>query len=246
MDWMFLPLRRYAEFSGRSRRLEYWMFSLMQFIVYTLLLGWAIFSGAFLEGGIHAVIVLLIGWWLGMLVPTLAVTVRRFHDQELTGWFVLITLVPWIGGIAILVFMCLPGTSGNNRYGADPKAEESLASNSNSFETRRLSKPLVQNLNISGFDGRGHVIRYAIDPESFGLHDFALKIGRSPASDLVIDDSAVSRDHAQIVLLEDGFYIRDLGSTNGTCINGEKLTPFEASKICSGDSLTFGKLEFLL
>jgi pSer/pThr/pTyr-binding forkhead associated (FHA) protein len=104
----------------------------------------------------------------------------------------------------------------------------------------------VQHLNISGFDGRGHVIRYALDPENFALHDFALKIGRAPSSDLVIDDSTVSRDHAQISLLEDGFYIRDLGSTNGTYINGVKLSPFEASKICSGDSLTFGKLEFLL
>lgn len=246
MDWMFLPLRRYAEFSGRSRRLEYWMFTLMQAIVYALLLGWAIFSGAFLESGVHAVIVLLIGWWLVMFVPTLAVIVRRFHDQELSGWFLLFYLIPWIGGIVIFVFMCLPGTSGSNRYGGDPKAEESLASNSNSFETRRPSKPLVQHLNISGFDGRGHVIRYALDPENFALHDYALKIGRAPASDLVIDDSTVSRDHAKISLLEDGFYIRDLGSTNGTYINGVKLSPFEASKICSGDSLTFGKLEFLL
>ena len=48
------------------------------------------------------------------------------------------------------------------------------------------------------------------------------------------------------MLLEDGFYLRDLGSTNGTLVNGIKLTPFEASKICSGDSITFGKLEFLL
>lgn len=246
MDWMFLPLRRYAEFSGRSRRLEYWMFTLMQAIVYALLLGWAIFSGAFLESGVHAVIVLLIGWWLVMLVPTLAVIVRRFHDQELSGWFLLFYLLPWIGGIVIFVFMCLPGTSGSNRYGDNPKAEESVASGSRSFETGRLSNPLVQNLNISGFDGRGHVIRYALAPENFALQDFELKIGRSPASNLVIDDATVSRNHAEIMLLEDGFYIRDLGSTNGTCINGVKLTPFEASKICSGDSLTFGKLEFLL
>ena len=246
MDWMFLPLRRYAEFSGRSRRLEYWMFSLMQAIVYALLLGWTIFSVGLSADRMPPIIIVLIGWWLVMLVPTLALTVRRFHDQELSGWFLLFYLLPWIGGIVIFVFMCLPGTSGGNRYGDDPKAEESLASGSSSFETGRPSKPLVQILNISGFDGRGHVIRYAIDPEDFALHDFSLKIGRSHASDLVIDDSTVSRNHAQINLLEDGFYIRDLGSTNGTCINGAKLTPFEASKISSGDSLTFGKLEFLL
>jgi len=251
MDWMFLPLRRYAEFSGRSRRLEYWMFYLMQAIVYALLLGWAIFGfGLSLDRMqptiIMPIIIVLFGWWLAMLVPILAVTVRRFHDQELSGWFLLFFLLPWIGGIVIFVFMCLPGTSGSNRYGDDPKAEESLASGSSSFQTSRSSKPLLQKLNISGFDGRGHVIRYALDPENFALQDFELKIGRSPASNLVIDDATVSRNHAEIMLLEDGFYIRDLGSTNGTCINGVKLTPFKASKICSGDSVTLGKLEFLL
>ena len=59
---------------------------------------------------------------LAVFVPGLAVTVRRFHDQDKSGWLALLGLVPYVGGIVVLVFMCLEGTKGENRYGLDPKA----------------------------------------------------------------------------------------------------------------------------
>jgi uncharacterized membrane protein YhaH (DUF805 family) len=58
---------------------------------------------------------------LGCLIPSIAVQVRRFHDQDKSGWFVLLNFIPSIGGIIVLVFMCLEGTRGPNRYGPDPK-----------------------------------------------------------------------------------------------------------------------------
>ncbi|WP_420145351.1 DUF805 domain-containing protein [Sphingobium sp.] len=124
MEYMFLPLKRYADFSGRSRRKEYWMFALGYILVALAvgivggLLG-AISGGG--SGGSSVLFVLLGLLVLGLLIPSIAVQVRRFHDQDKSGWFVLINFVPYVGGLIVLVFMCLDGTRGPNRFGPDPK-----------------------------------------------------------------------------------------------------------------------------
>jgi uncharacterized membrane protein YhaH (DUF805 family) len=130
LDWMLLPYRRYADFSGRSQRKEYWMFALLSAIVTIVVLA-LIFAGMpkmdeygnpgnpgmmmYVGGG------LLVLFGLGSIVPSIAVQVRRFHDQDKSGWFVLLGLIPYVGGIVVFVFMCLDGTHGTNRFGADPK-----------------------------------------------------------------------------------------------------------------------------
>jgi uncharacterized membrane protein YhaH (DUF805 family) len=135
MEWMLLPLKRYADFQGRSRRMEYWMFVLGYAIVFIVLALLAGLLGAF-SGGLDpntGRAALGAGFWLmislfgilglALLVPTIAVQVRRLHDQNLSGWLVLIGYIPivnYIGGIVLLVFMCLPGTKGPNKYGPDP------------------------------------------------------------------------------------------------------------------------------
>jgi uncharacterized membrane protein YhaH (DUF805 family) len=142
MEWMLLPLRRYAEFSGRSRRMEYWMFQLFNalvvlFALVLILSGvpWDAFDNWNLGGQTNSqpgsllwvgVVVLCI-WALGVLIPGIAVTVRRLHDRDMSGWWYLgfalmgaIPLVGWIASIAFLVIMCLPGTPGPNRFGPDP------------------------------------------------------------------------------------------------------------------------------
>lgn len=141
MNWMILPLKRYAEFSGRSRRMEYWMFTLLNVIVILVLaflvagVGGA--GGMFepgadpsaamgsLFGGMGLLIVL---WILAVFIPSIAVSVRRLHDRDMSGWWYLAFLVggliPYIGfliSIGFLVLMLLPGTVGPNRFGADPK-----------------------------------------------------------------------------------------------------------------------------
>lgn len=120
MEWMLLPLKRYADFSGRSRRKEYWMFLLGVFIaviVLSIIEGIVGLSG--MVGGVYGPLTTL--FFLGILVPSIAVQVRRFHDQDKSGWFVLLGLIPFLGGLAVLVFMCLEGTRGPNRFGPDPK-----------------------------------------------------------------------------------------------------------------------------
>lgn len=126
MDWMLMPLKRYADFNGRSRRKEYWMFALFTFIVYAVLYA-LMFMGMDYEtgqpGALGMLAMGLLGLFaLGVLVPSIAVAVRRFHDQDKSGWFVLLMFIPFIGGLIVLVFMCLEGTRGPNRFGEDPKA----------------------------------------------------------------------------------------------------------------------------
>ena len=144
MDWMLLPFRRYADFSGRSRRMEFWMFSLLNAIVYGVLIAisfsgipWAAIMAEDTEAlarmpdlsGITIVGLVLLGiWMLAILIPSIAVTVRRLHDRDMSGWWYLgiivasmIPVVGFIASIAMLVLMVLPGTAGPNRFGDDPK-----------------------------------------------------------------------------------------------------------------------------
>lgn len=126
MKWMLLPFLRYAELDGRARRKEYWMFALLTAIVAAVLIPitvWDFDSAAGKTGPLGTVtIALLLIYFLAAALPSFAVTVRRLHDQERSGWFVLFALVPWLGWLIMLVLMCLPGTTGANRYGNDPKA----------------------------------------------------------------------------------------------------------------------------
>lgn len=150
MQWMILPFKRYADFTGRSRRMEFWMFQLLNIIVALVLAGPFFFSflgasvaaagdpnadaaavEAMLEGGMGlsmAGIGLYGIYALGTIIPNIAVTVRRLHDRDMSGWWYLgmivasfIPIVGLLASIAFLVLMFLPGTSGSNRFGPDPK-----------------------------------------------------------------------------------------------------------------------------
>lgn len=131
MNWYIKVLKQYVDFGGRARRKEYWMFTLFNAIVSIVLavidyiLGTASFissggpgevSASFnigLLGGIYA---------LAVLLPGLAVAIRRLHDTDRSGWWILIGLIPFVGGIVLLVFFVLEGTRSANRFGADPKS----------------------------------------------------------------------------------------------------------------------------
>ena len=106
--------RKYAVFSGRASRSEYWFFVLFQVLVATPLI---IVDVAVLRGPVNTLTTL---WLLIMLLPSLAVTVRRLHDIDMSGWFVLIQFIPFIGWIVIMIFACRRGTAGANRFGMGP------------------------------------------------------------------------------------------------------------------------------
>ncbi|KOG28562.1 DUF805 domain-containing protein [Streptomyces resistomycificus] len=112
MSWFIEALKKYAVFSGRARRKEYWMYTLFVSIIYIVL---AIVSAAAKQPLIAVV------FYLAILLPSLAVTVRRLHDTNRTGWWVLIGLVPLVGAIVMLVFLCSDSEPGANKYGPNPK-----------------------------------------------------------------------------------------------------------------------------
>jgi uncharacterized membrane protein YhaH (DUF805 family) len=121
MEWYVMALKRYAEFNGRSRRKEYWMFTLYNIVIVMVLYLAGLVM--LLRGSISMVFFgLAILYWLAVLVPGLAVCVRRLHDIDKSGWFILVSLIPAVGGIILLVLVCLDGTPGDNRFGPSPKA----------------------------------------------------------------------------------------------------------------------------
>lgn len=118
MNWYIEVVKKYAVFTGRARRKEYWMFVLFYFLIAIALGIVDMFIGSSgILGGIFA---------LAMLPPGLGVSIRRLHDSGRSGWWVLIALIPLIGTIILIVLMCLDSQSGQNEYGANPK--ESAAS----------------------------------------------------------------------------------------------------------------------
>lgn len=118
MNWYIEVLKKYAVFSGRSRRKEYWYFLLFHLVIFFVLAFVDVQLGWFDPENNFGLLTAIYG--LGVLLPALAVSVRRFHDLDRTGWWVLVCLIPFVGGIVFLVFMALPGTSGENQYGPDP------------------------------------------------------------------------------------------------------------------------------
>ncbi len=120
MNWYLEALKKYAVFSGRARRKEYWMFGLF-YLIFAIVLG--IIDGILGIGGEDGG--LLSGLYvLAMLIPSIAVTIRRLHDTDHSGWWLLIGLVPVIGTIILLIFMVQDSQSGENQYGPNPKSAE--------------------------------------------------------------------------------------------------------------------------
>jgi uncharacterized membrane protein YhaH (DUF805 family) len=150
VDWAKRPVQKYMDFSGRAPRAEYWWYTLaviISVIVVSIVEGIVGLDNMVGPYGPLSMILML-----GLLVPGIAVSVRRLHDTDRTGWWLLLPLVPYciglilagpamlsgsmeglgaagilmvvgaIGGIVLLIFYVLPGTKGDNRYGPDPYA----------------------------------------------------------------------------------------------------------------------------
>ncbi len=109
---------RYATFRGRATRQEYWMFVLVSVLIAFALALVAQMTNAItaqIFGGFYA---------LAIFIPLYCAKVRRLHDQKKSGWWILINLVPLVGGIFGLILMVTDGTHGPNLYGPDPKGRE--------------------------------------------------------------------------------------------------------------------------
>ena len=121
MEWYLKVLRQFTDFEGRARRKEYWMYTLVNaiflLIAITLdnVLGLA--NEDYFIGPIYMV------YALAVILPGLAVSVRRLHDVGKSGWMILISFIPIIGGIWLLILFVTDGQVGENEYGLNPKEE---------------------------------------------------------------------------------------------------------------------------
>ena len=122
MEWYIGVLKKYAVFSGRARRTEYWMFTLFNLIICIGLQALSIATIAVTKSSALGMVFMIIYWLyaLAVLCPAIAVTVRRLHDTGRSGWWYLIVFT-CVGVIVLLVFMCLDGTPGENQFGPNPK-----------------------------------------------------------------------------------------------------------------------------
>ena len=119
MNWYLTVLKKYADFSGRARRIEFWMFSLINLVI---LVGLMLIDGVLgFEIGDEDLGLLSTVYVLAVLIPSLAVNVRRLHDTDRSGWWLLLGFVPLIGDIVLLIFFVLDSTPGDNRFGPNPK-----------------------------------------------------------------------------------------------------------------------------
>ncbi|MDR7238749.1 DUF805 domain-containing protein [Neobacillus drentensis] len=114
MEWYLKVLKNYVGFSGRASRKEYWMFVLFNMIALIIL--------SVLDRVLGTDPLLYGLYSLAVLLPSLAVSIRRLHDAGKSGAWILIGLIPFIGAIVLLVFMCTDSQSNDNQHGPNPKA----------------------------------------------------------------------------------------------------------------------------
>lgn len=125
MDWYIKVLSNFSDFRGRARRKEYWMFQLFHWLIIfvlsmiaVLLFGLLDSTGSMLTAGIVLGIYMLVTF-----IPSMAVLVRRLHDSGKSGWFILLSLIPYIGGLIVFIFTLLDSEYGENKWGPNPKFE---------------------------------------------------------------------------------------------------------------------------
>ncbi|WP_158973470.1 DUF805 domain-containing protein [Cellulophaga sp. L1A9] len=123
MKWYLDALKKYAQFDGRSRRQEYWMFRLFSILF--------MFASLIIDGIISyladfPLFLVTTLYCLAIIIPSIAITIRRLHDTNNSGWMIFVALIPFVGGIWLLVLEVTEGTHGTNNYGEDPKMSQEL------------------------------------------------------------------------------------------------------------------------
>ena len=121
MRWYLMVLKKYAEFNGRSRRKEYWYFTLISSVISIILTFVSEYMGLMLMALDTPVGILDTVYQLAVLIPSIAVSVRRLHDTNHSGWWMLLAFVPIVGWIWLIVLMATDSEASANAHGANPK-----------------------------------------------------------------------------------------------------------------------------
>ena len=229
MNWYLKVLKQYADFGGRARRKEYWMFTLFNILIMSassLVMIPLVLFGKII---VAIIIVGLMGCYgLAIFIPGLAVCVRRLHDIGKSGWFYLIGFIPLVGGIILLIWFCQDSETGANEYGPNPKegrggyiyeGEEKKGYN------QPIHFPQLQ-------------CRVGYESFTYKMANTRITIGRDVSNDLILNHPTVSKRHAEIVFNGNHFDVIDLGSTNKVIVNGKF---FQRTLLRGGDIIGLGE-----
>ena len=241
----------YANFKGRARRSEYWLFTLFNgliclgatILISVLLLTALADDRAPGGAGVFGVIFWIYG--LAVLLPSLAVSCRRLHDIGRSGAYLLFAFIPVVGGIFLLIWLIEDGTPGGNLYGPDPKGRSGMPG----------YQPLPQQGGNNGgyaqppMWGYNGVPVLRAEGGVFGGRSFQiqgrLSMGRNPDNTVVFpqDTQTVSRKHCEFTMNNGKLFVQDVGSTNGTVINGSyRLMPGQTVELNPGDRVSLGSM----
>lgn len=255
-------IQHYAVFRGRARRSEYWLFVLFNNIVIWLATGLAYL----LRDSAPTAVTLITGlsglYSLFILLPSLAVLVRRLHDRDLSGWFYFISFIPVIGAIILLVQMCKDGTPGVNRFGPSPKEPEWVPldpapapppaapgpqlPSANTYAANDFEKYIATNRVLSPNElPKARVKITCVRGPGVGLsaEGEAVCVGRDPGRCQLVMPNApgVSRVHCMAHPGGGGIELRDLGSSYGTFLSdGTKLEANKSVFLPSGSTIYIG------
>jgi len=234
MEWYLKVVRdNYANFSGRARRKEYWMFVLFNFIIGFILglidgvLGISSYDAE------YSILANIYSW--AVAIPTIAVAIRRVHDVGKSGWYM---LIPFYNFILVVT----DSEPGNNQYGPNPKTQRA------EFEESTVVEPDPESYDNfeTGVDEASDIPEPIIltvesGPNKGSFYPVSLEatIGRAHDNDIVMGLKTISGYHCKISIEGGQFVLNDLGSTNGTIVDGEKVnravikdgTEIELSKI---------------
>jgi len=243
-NWYFVAFKKYADFSGRASRSEYWYFTLINLLVTILLLMMInLFQDSENLTMVFGAIYILYGF--AVFIPSLAVAVRRLHDVGKSGWFILISFLffPYI-----LYLYLKDSDTGKNMYGDNPKEYTPISEYDPSYVSQGFSTPAghTEMFNQTAFGAKSYPIatlkfNNGIEETIFAV-DSKL-IGRSKQCNIVIDNQYVSGKHCRIEVENGQVTITDLSSTNGTYMGPTKLTPNMAYTLSENEDILLGSGE---
>ena len=229
MNWYLKVVRdNYANFQGRATRKEYWMF-----VLFNILFGFsAMILDSILFGYEYDSLGLIwLLYILAIFIPSLGVTIRRLHDTDRTAWWLLFGIIPLVGPLVLLIFVCTDSTQGNNKYGPQPekvfsKAQQHPAESVSESTSNASADATVVEPDATVVENTIEPITLTIEsgPNAGSFYPISsdTTIGRANDNDIVLNVKTVSGYHCKISIEDGQFIIRDLDSTNGTKVNGRK------------------------
>lgn len=227
--------QNYANFNGRARRSEYWFFALFNALM-SLVTLWIPFAGL-----IYSLLV---------LIPNLALSVRRLHDIGKTGFYLLLSLIPLVGWVILLIWSLQDSDPGSNIYGPNPKLGDYGYASPMGGQTLPVNyaTPGNQLQHFAQNDGQP-MRQWQLQGAKgdFAGHKIDIRgrmiVGRDSSCDIRFSAGTpgISRRHFEINSQNGGLFIRDLGSSYGTYINhDQRLKPDQPVQVKSGDYIFVG------